>query len=446
MNARRSKRQRLGLVACAILIAAEGLARLPIPGLDQAFSELRTAAEQSRMSGLVLVLLVSILTISATAIFTKICAHRENRSRTFVKLGATVQLAIIGTAWATRDAVLDRIQPDSLMFVLGICLCFVSSLLFAKVDRTLFTRDTVALLLTLEILGLLPLQLGGLYRYHGLHRLTGLWDNPNTLGLLMALLLVISVAAHKSLEDHLTPDRNIRRSQNCLIISGALALLGLFASYSRGAWLAAAGGLVVLLLPRQNLPASEMMPGNINRRMVQTHGVTALLVFAALILTSTGERFLQRLLSVANENDFSWRNRVTTWFAGLQMAADQPICGWGWHQMWPVLEGWYAPDKLTGIGAIYTNDFVVLAIALGLPALGAFCWLLFSPIVDFLGDQHRSATCSWSGWEKGNCACSIVLAIGLFFDGGIYKFAIAVPLWVLIGLSLSDREPSSPPC
>ena len=40
----------------------------------------------------------------------------------------------------------------------------------------------------------------------------------------------------------------------------------------------------------------------------------------------------RRAVSVANANDFSWRNRVAAWEGALQMMAERPWFGFGWNQ------------------------------------------------------------------------------------------------------------------
>jgi len=40
----------------------------------------------------------------------------------------------------------------------------------------------------------------------------------------------------------------------------------------------------------------------------------------------------QRIFSIANINDFSWRNRVAAWEGATRMMIDRPLIGFGWGQ------------------------------------------------------------------------------------------------------------------
>jgi O-antigen ligase len=76
-----------------------------------------------------------------------------------------------------------------------------------------------------------------------------------------------------------------------------------------------------------------------------------------------------RAFSVSNQNDFSWRNRVSAWEGGLQMTAEHPWFGAGWNQPEPLYEHYYLPPKVTESAAIEMNDCLLLGATLGISAL-----------------------------------------------------------------------------
>ncbi len=139
-----------------------------------------------------------------------------------------------------------------------------------------------------------------------------------------------------------------------------------------------------------------------------------------------------RAFSVGNQNDFSWRNRIAAWEGALQIMAEHPWFGAGWSQPEPMYEQYYLPPRLGGSGgsAIQLNDYFMLGTTLGVPALfcfGMYVWL----------SLMRSAECGVrsADWLKAVCrAGAIVLLVGFWFDGGLFKLATAAPFWILLEL------------
>jgi O-antigen ligase len=145
----------------------------------------------------------------------------------------------------------------------------------------------------------------------------------------------------------------------------------------------------------------------------------------------------QRALSVVNIVDFSWRNRISAWAGALQITAEHPWFGFGWNQPEPLYEHYYLPRKLTESAAIQMNDYLMLAATLGIPALfcfGIYLWLsLFKNSAFSLQPlELLPATCR---------AGAIVLLVGFWFDGGLFKLATASTFWILLELgSASNHE------
>jgi len=154
----------------------------------------------------------------------------------------------------------------------------------------------------------------------------------------------------------------------------------------------------------------------------------------------------RRALSVVNAADFSWRNRVAAWVGDLQMMAEQPWLGTGWNQPEPLYEHYYLSPRLTESAAIQMNDYLMLGAMLGIPALfclGIYLWLTLTGKVESGAHLIRpAATFSPSDAEKGSLdwlqtACragAIVLLVGFWFDGGLFKLATAATFWILLEL------------
>jgi len=146
----------------------------------------------------------------------------------------------------------------------------------------------------------------------------------------------------------------------------------------------------------------------------------------------------RRAISASNQNDLSWRNRVAAWEGDLQMMAEKPVFGFGWNQPEPFYGKYYTPSRLDETGAIEMNDYLMLGATLGIPALfcfGMYLWLSFTetalrearPATDLDGRQLD--------WLKAVCrAGALVLAVGFWFDGGLFKLATSAAFWILLEL------------
>ena len=228
--------------------------------------------------------------------------------------------------------------------------------------------------------------------------------------------------------------------------------VGLVKSYSRGAWVGTAVGVAYLAYQvgkAEKLKAEMLKTG---------HRWVALSVICASIgvltfwsFRETEWRVARRVVSVGNINDFSWRNRLSAWEGAFQMMADKPWFGFGWNQPERVYDSFYRPARLTEGAAIQMNDYLMLGSTLGVPAL--LCFLMYvglslkgSPMED-RGQRsedrgqrtdhgppctdHRPLTTDH--WAKAVCsAVAVVLLVGFWFDGGLFKLATAAPFWVLL--------------
>jgi monofunctional biosynthetic peptidoglycan transglycosylase len=122
------------------------------------------------------------------------------------------------------------------------------------------------------------------------------------------------------------------------------------------------------------------------------------------------------------------------------MMADKPITGFGWARPETSYDAFYLADRMLSGAAMRTNDYLVIGVALGLPALATLIGYIWMAFVS----QHRSwsaitATASDDEREEFwlKCVCragALVLITTFFLDGGFFKLALAVPFWILLEL------------
>jgi hypothetical protein len=201
---------------------------------------------------------------------------------------------------------------------------------------------------------------------------------------------------------------------------------------------------------------------------------------------------VRRALSALNAVDFSWRNRVAAWEGALQIAAEHPWFGAGWNQPEPLYEHYYLSPKLNESAAIEMNDYLMLGATLGIPALfcfGMYLWLSLTgksesrkqkaeigdsqdagaSLADSLsapggrgegqgevraiqsaeiGSQDLKSDLRPPASDLLSITCragAIVLLVGFWFDGGLFKLPTAATFWILLELgSAGNREICEP--
>ena len=327
---------------------------------------------------------------------------------------------------------------------------------------------------------------GMLFYYRGHSRWSGLWDTPNVFGLLMGAGLALAVGWFSEILDSKSgiPFRNtgshsrgaMKRGLGILCLSAIILLgRGLFHSYSRGAWLGTAAGLVYLAMaarePRNGLlnadfgnphsdagnPAESGKKGT--RFQARSSSVVWLrhsrvslfvILLSAFLLCfwhcrGTNWRLAHRAFSIVNTVDFSWRNRIAAWKGALWIMAEHPWLGAGWSQAENQYQNFYLDPKVYSSQAIEMNDFLLLGATLGLPALicfGMYLWLSLT------GRTESRKSGKWRT-NKLNLAAdgrhgtvlprtcragAVVLLVGFWFDGGLFALPTAATFWILLEL------------
>lgn len=331
------------------------------------------------------------------------------------------------------------------------------------------------------------------YAYHDIRRWTGPWDNPNLFGLLMGAGVVLAVGlglGRWRIEDGRLQiaNKNLKRKYwKCLfmmlcLIAVILLGRGLYHSLSRGAWLGTAVGLVYLLFnyahltptlsPRRTGGEGE---ANLSHSCVSWLKQNRLPVIAITLsvfvvcfwqLRFSKFQSAQRIASVANPNDFSWRNRLSAWQGAVRMMVDKPLTGFGWGEAESVYAKQYCTTAANESAAIQMNDYLMLGISGGVPVMLCFigyvalCYRRKHPRLRFVSSMAPSSqpsppagekvsaerlreTSAWD-WslvtevESLQAVCRagvIVLLVGFWFDGGLFKLPSAVVFWILLELS-----------
>ena len=290
----------------------------------------------------------------------------------------------------------------------------------------------VGLIIMLAFAAWWRLDMSGNY-YSG-PRWMGLWDNPNTYGMLMGAGVTLAIgllaASLKS---------NVQRPKlekvKIIFLSVAIFMLGvgLVMSYSRGAWLATAIGLLYL----------AWCYGKLKWKYVAI-GAGCVALAAGLLWGGTADSapwYLKR----ADLGRPSAQHRATAWRAGLEIMRDYPL-GVGWNNAIRIYGEKYHPPE-GGPAAITTNDYMILGTELGIPAL--LCFVVYVGLCYRKGPRPLIPAFSPGGGEgvrrtdegealRAAClAGALVFVVAFWFDGGLFKLPTAALFWVLLELGSS---------
>ncbi len=379
-----------------------------------------------------------------------------------------VGLLIIGSVQYIMSA---SSSPVALTLFAGIAI--VQGVSFFK-QRSWFHLLIPSLLLVLIIASLWQTSPNPVFqfRYREAIRLTGPWENPNIFGLLMAVGLVLALGSLVTIIEQRFNEPARRVSPLlvayitlCFLAAGLLGR-GLLYSYSRGAWLSAALGVGYYLrfwLRRYSRDWGMIEEFGIKDRFDCRFGLywrwlKRNLISVVLIFFATATFFslhfrdaewhvAKRALSTVNSVDFSWRNRLAAWEGDLKIMAEHPWSGSGWEQAEPLYQGFYLSPKLTEAMAIQMNDYLLLGATLGIPAL--FCFFMYVCLA-FRRTEHSHSFSQKSeaqiyensvpeSWKVICHAGAVVLLVGFWFDGGLFKLPTAAMFWILLGLGIADN-------
>ena len=268
--------------------------------------------------------------------------------------------------------------------------------------------------------------------YHG-PRWMGLWTNPNDYGLLMSAGFVVAVgllAARERKKDGIKKFslRSLRSfaaiGSVILFIAAGMMGVGLIFSYSRGAWLGTAIGLLDLAKVHGKFKWRSVLPG--------IFVAAAVAWFFWNGTPDSAPWFMKRM----DLGPPLAQHRVAAWKVGFEMIRDHPL-GVGWNKAVETYEKNYSPPE-GGAAAITTNDYLMLGTQLGLPGLvcfAAYVALCFRnrPQLTKIGNRKS---------EIGNkMAChagALAMLVAFWFDGGLFKLATASVFWILLELGRSE--------
>ena len=269
-------------------------------------------------------------------------------------------------------------------------------------------------------------------------RASGTFDQPNPFGGYMGLVLPLALALVMTAWPEGGDGAGRQQKVLWAVAAGATVLLGagLYASWSRGAWLGAATALALVLVTRGGRWLRGAIAGSVLVVAVST------LVFGRLPLPGgLRQRFVDyaadlttidvRAVEVTDAN-FSVVERAAHWQAALGMIADHPWTGVGIGNYAAAYERYALPRWRDPLGHAH-NYYLNIAAEAGLPGLGAY--LLWVAAGVWVAIRAARVARGWHlGLALGALGLMMHLCVHSLFDN-LYVHGMAMQVGLVLGLA-----------
>jgi O-antigen ligase len=254
--------------------------------------------------------------------------------------------------------------------------------------------------------------LPGVNEQGGYDRAEGIFGYPNALGGFLALAIPPAFA--------LAASENYWWTRLSGYLLGMAAMVGLALTYSRGAWIATAVGLLVLL------------------PILKRGWLAVGLALIAAMVTTAGNVLVRAESVAAPGQDTSYTSRIEIWQTSLRLLAEHPLRGVGLGNFGTAYKDLMVTDlpllaDALGVPEQAHNLFLNLTVEVGLVGAVAFAWLL---AVGFLRawQVRRSADRRVKIWGVGLAAGLAALLIHTTVDVVVYQGFTNILLFTYLGM------------
>lgn len=268
------------------------------------------------------------------------------------------------------------------------------------------------------------------------------WDSPNSFGLLMGMGLVLGIGLlisgwRSKMSKHWKLQVAILVRMAFIIWLTCELCMALLKSWSRGAWVASGvAGLYLLCYCFNRYCFNDVLRIRLRRTSAYFFlGLCALLTVLFWKFQNAETLLVKRAVSISNKNDFSGYNRSAAWEGSLQMMAARPWLGFGWGRPESFYDWYYSNPRLEDTKATGTNDYLILGTTFGIPALCCFIIYIWITLTHHLSIPCLELDVIDLSWLKVTCSAgALVLAVGFWFNGGLFQLPTAVSFWILLEL------------
>ena len=319
-------------------------------------------------------------------------------------LGACKGLLLIATLYVTADTL---VGPEDGLLILSALLVVVA------------VAAAVGILQTVACPGSAPDYGSPAWLYHRCYRGRGFFSIYMTLAGVLNLVLLANLP-------RILPGAAFAR---WLPLPWLVSLGGLLATYTRGAWLGFAAGVLTLL------------PATRKGRWLLLGG----LVVLGLAMLAGPQHLRQRFLTMGDPDDPTVRERVYMWRSGLTMWRQHPVLGLGPGGVKREYERFALPEAVKKRTGHVHNAPLQILVERGVLGLLAWGWIWVAFYVEAIRRLRRLPADAIA--ERALLVGSIAAITG-FLIGGLseYNFGdseVVMVAWVIMALPWAVREEPS---
>lgn len=204
------------------------------------------------------------------------------------------------------------------------------------------------------------------------------------------------------------------------IAASLVTVFAVMLSYSRGAWLAIAAGIPVLLIVKKK------------KRIRVRYIAVAAACIAVIVFLSPQIR--SRVLSLDIGSKESNKVRISLWKTGFDIIRDYPLLGIGPHSLKFVYDQYKNPDiPDKRIWSELHNQYLQVAAERGMIGLGVYLWLLVSMgMMLYYAWKHQI----WSlkgQMAAAGLACYVGFLVMCLTENAFYDSEINLIVWFILG-------------
>lgn len=285
-----------------------------------------------------------------------------------------------------------------------------------KKSMKLLFKVMAFMILSVAFMTIKEFREANIWHYDDGARVTLLGLQPNMLGAFFAQFLPIFAGlAFLS-----------KKLKNKILYIGlfSICLPALMFTYSRGAYLAIAGALIIMLFTGRR----KIISGFMLMAIIAIFAQSILFGHGRIIPVSVRERF-DSMKQEGREEDKSIELREAVWVLAKQRISESPIFGYGFGASDHIL---YLEEY--NIDLDTHNMYLDIALECGIPTLLIFIWLLFKMFKIGLWVFRMSDDYFYKAIGLGFCGCVSALAIGNFFGTRLTLFAANGYFAVVMGI------------
>ncbi|MCC6758343.1 MAG: O-antigen ligase family protein [Candidatus Omnitrophica bacterium] len=260
------------------------------------------------------------------------------------------------------------------------------------------------------------------------YRATGAFQHPNLLGAFLTVAIPVALSLFFSIDK-----KSKSKPQKIYLAAVSFVLVwALFLTFSRGAWMGTAIGMIFFVL---------VMVGNKVKPWVRC----MLMIFAVVAgCLAIGQAFeLKKQMNVTKDDSVTAEWRIALWREGFYLIKERPFFGHGLNTFMPVMENHLISTQnplAVGYSASYAhNCYLQMAVEVGVLGLSGFLaiiFLLFQTVLKSL-PPAKDLRCLMAGLLAGLLAFLVHSAVDINF----YSVELPLLFWLMAGFAISlDKQ------